>query len=185
MALLCKSAPRQVQDTHIEGLALKAETASGWPHHSRGRRREEEPVEQDHYTVLGVTPQSAQAAIRSAYLALMRRCHPDADPGGAAAEQARAINQAYSVLGDPRKRERYDSSLASMRALRFDPVAAERAPARRSRIGPAAAIGVTLLAAGMVAFAIMGAYRLRELPNILPSATGARHAVRGGSVHLP
>jgi anhydro-N-acetylmuramic acid kinase len=36
-----------------------------------------------------------------------------------------------------------------------------------------------------IAFAIMAAYRLRELPNILPSATGARQAVCGGSVHLP
>ena len=36
-----------------------------------------------------------------------------------------------------------------------------------------------------IAFAIMGAYRMRELPNVLPSATGARQAVRGGVVHLP
>ena len=36
-----------------------------------------------------------------------------------------------------------------------------------------------------ITFAIMGAYRMRELPNILPSATGARQAVRGGVVHLP
>jgi anhydro-N-acetylmuramic acid kinase len=46
-------------------------------------------------------------------------------------------------------------------------------------------IGVPSNAREAIAFAIMGAYRLRELPNILPSATGARQAVRGGSVHLP
>jgi anhydro-N-acetylmuramic acid kinase len=46
-------------------------------------------------------------------------------------------------------------------------------------------LGVPSHAREAIAFAIMGAYRLRELPNILPSATGARHAVRGGVVHLP
>jgi len=36
-----------------------------------------------------------------------------------------------------------------------------------------------------IAFAILGAYRLRGLPNILPSATGASRAVSGGALHLP
>ena len=46
-------------------------------------------------------------------------------------------------------------------------------------------LGVPSQAREAIAFAIMGAYRMRELPNILPSATGARKAVRGGAVHLP
>lgn len=46
-------------------------------------------------------------------------------------------------------------------------------------------LGVPSHAREAIAFAIMGAYRLRELPNILPSATGARHAALGGAVHLP
>jgi anhydro-N-acetylmuramic acid kinase len=46
-------------------------------------------------------------------------------------------------------------------------------------------LGVPSHAREAIAFAIMGAYRLRELPNVLPSATGARQAVRGGVVHLP
>ncbi len=36
-----------------------------------------------------------------------------------------------------------------------------------------------------VAFAILGAYRLRGLPNTLPRATGASQAVSGGAVHIP
>ena len=36
-----------------------------------------------------------------------------------------------------------------------------------------------------IAFAILGAYRLRGLPNTLPSATGATRAVSGGALHLP
>src|SRR3989475_11618129 len=46
-------------------------------------------------------------------------------------------------------------------------------------------LGVPSQAREAIAFAIMGAYRMRELPNVLPSATGARQAVRGGVVHLP
>ncbi len=46
-------------------------------------------------------------------------------------------------------------------------------------------LGVPSQAREAIAFAIMGAYRVRELPNVLPSATGARQAVRGGAVHLP
>ncbi len=46
-------------------------------------------------------------------------------------------------------------------------------------------LGVPSQAREAIAFAIMGAYRMRELPNILPSATGAREAARGGTVHLP
>lgn len=36
-----------------------------------------------------------------------------------------------------------------------------------------------------IAFAIMGAYRLRGLPNTLSRATGASRAVSGGALHLP
>lgn len=36
-----------------------------------------------------------------------------------------------------------------------------------------------------IAFAILGAYRLRGLANTLPRATGASRAVSGGALHLP
>src|SRR6266540_1147010 len=46
-------------------------------------------------------------------------------------------------------------------------------------------LGVPSHAREAIAFAIMGAYRMRDLPNVLPSATGAGQAARGGVVHLP
>ena len=36
-----------------------------------------------------------------------------------------------------------------------------------------------------IAFAILGAYRLRGLPNTLPRATGATRAVSAGALHIP
>jgi anhydro-N-acetylmuramic acid kinase len=46
-------------------------------------------------------------------------------------------------------------------------------------------VGVPSAFREAIAFAILGAYRLRGLPNTLPSATGASRAVSGGALHLP
>jgi curved DNA-binding protein CbpA len=63
----------------------------------------------DHYQVLGVPPEADEAAIRSAYLRLMRAHHPDHRPGDAtSAEVARRVNAAYDVLGDRLRRSAYD-----------------------------------------------------------------------------
>lgn len=112
------------------------------------------PVKKDHYSVLGVTPTSEDVVIRAAYYALIRRYHPDADPSEEAAERSRAINEAFAVLRDPEKRARYDGSLAAQGLISFEPGAYELPVQRGSRIGPAAAIGVSLLAVAMVAFAL-------------------------------
>ncbi len=67
-------------------------------------------------------------------------------------------------------------------ATLVESLARELAPLRVVRSDE---VGVPSGAREAIAFAIMGAYRLRELPNTIPSATGARHAVRAGAVHLP
>jgi anhydro-N-acetylmuramic acid kinase len=45
--------------------------------------------------------------------------------------------------------------------------------------------GVPTAAREAVAFAILGAYRLRGLPNTLPRCTGASRAVSAGAIHAP
>jgi curved DNA-binding protein CbpA len=70
-----------------------------------------------HYELLGLTTDASQDEIRAAYRALARRHHPDtqhdADP--ATAERGRhtmaALNEAWSVLGDPLRRQAYDAGL--------------------------------------------------------------------------
>lgn len=52
-------------------------------------------------------------------------------------------------------------------------------------VEPTDAHGVPAAYREAIAFAILGAYRLRGLPNTLPRATGARHAVSGGALHIP
>ncbi len=105
---------------------------------------------------MGIQPGADQPAIRSAYRALMRRFHPDADPSAEAAEQARAINVAYAVLGDPAKRAAYNGTSASKSSLSFEPFDPPKTDVRWStRIGASAAVIVALLAAGMVAYAVL------------------------------
>ena len=64
---------------------------------------------QDHYSVLGISPDADQASIRAAYRAQMKRHHPDRNPHREDANNiAASINLAYEVLGDPVSRSRYD-----------------------------------------------------------------------------
>ena len=58
---------------------------------------------EDHYATLGSRRRSEAAAIRAAYLALMRRYHPDKNDSPAALERAHAIIAAFAVLGDVEK----------------------------------------------------------------------------------
>ena len=46
-------------------------------------------------------------------------------------------------------------------------------------------LGIPAEAREAVAFAILGAFRLRGLPNTLPSATGAKRAVSAGAIYRP
>ncbi len=52
-------------------------------------------------------------------------------------------------------------------------------------VEPTDAHGIPAAYREAIAFAILGAYRLRGLPNTLPGATGARRAVSGGALHIP
>ncbi|MGI8705028.1 MAG: J domain-containing protein [Sphingomicrobium sp.] len=62
----------------------------------------------NHYATLGIAPSSRPAAIRAAYVELMRRYHPDVNPSATGAARVRVITAAYAVLGVPDRRAAYD-----------------------------------------------------------------------------
>jgi curved DNA-binding protein CbpA len=66
----------------------------------------------DFYQILGVTPSASADQIRSAYRELVKKYHPDlfltAGAKAEATEKLRLINEAYAVLGNPKRRQRYD-----------------------------------------------------------------------------
>ncbi|MGH9507858.1 MAG: DnaJ domain-containing protein, partial [Terriglobales bacterium] len=63
----------------------------------------------DYYAVLGVKRDAAADDIRKAYRRLARKLHPDVNPGNKTAEERfKDVQEAYDVLGDPKKREFFD-----------------------------------------------------------------------------
>ena len=63
----------------------------------------------DYYEVLGVSRESSPDDLKKAFRQLALRYHPDRNPGDKSAEERfKEINEAYSVLSDPEKRQQYD-----------------------------------------------------------------------------
>jgi curved DNA-binding protein len=62
----------------------------------------------DYYDVLDVPRDASAEDIRAAYRKLARRYHPDVNKEAGAEDRFKEVAEAYEVLRDPEKRERYD-----------------------------------------------------------------------------
>lgn len=66
-------------------------------------------TKRDYYEVLGVDKNADAATIKKAYRTLGKKYHPDANPGDKEAEEKfKELSEAYAVLSDPEKKQKYD-----------------------------------------------------------------------------
>lgn len=108
----------------------------------------------DHYALMGVTPDSDAGSLRDNYRLLMRLTHPDFAANGEVwpADAATRINQANDVLSSPERREVYSQALRrspnwhAPDAVRVLPVPLQDThnKPRRRWTGVAAGAGVSL-----------------------------------------
>src|ERR1700758_1838574 len=82
-------------------------------------------TKRDYYEVLGVSREADDEEIKRAYRKLAMQYHPDRNVGDAEAEQRfKEAAEAYEVLHDPEKRERYDrydhAGLEGLNAAHFN-----------------------------------------------------------------
>lgn len=66
------------------------------------------PNFKEYYQTLGVSRTASEKDIKSAYRKLARQYHPDVNKDPKAGDRFKLINEAYEVLSDPKKREKYD-----------------------------------------------------------------------------
>lgn len=67
----------------------------------------------NYYETLEVSTRATQAEIKQAYRRLAKLFHPDSQCESATHEKIVILNQAYEVLGDPKRRRVYDQQLFS------------------------------------------------------------------------
>jgi molecular chaperone DnaJ len=67
-------------------------------------------IKRDYYEVLGVSRKASGEELKRAYRRLALQYHPDRNPNDPKAEETfKEINEAYEVLSDDAKRQRYDT----------------------------------------------------------------------------
>lgn len=86
----------------------------------------------DYYKDLGIEASAGEAEIKTAYRRLARKYHPDVSKESGAEEKFKAVNEAYEVLRDAKKRAAYDQ----LRARGYRPGEEFRPPPDFGQGGP-------------------------------------------------
>ncbi|PAA51786.1 hypothetical protein BOX15_Mlig007139g1 [Macrostomum lignano] len=105
---------RQSNAQDDDGGARRRRTSSGSGHPERQFTEEQASgvarirKAKDYYEILGVAKDATDDDLKRSYRKLALKFHPDKNKAPGAQEAFKAIGNAYSVLADPAKRQRYD-----------------------------------------------------------------------------
>jgi DnaJ-class molecular chaperone len=138
----------------------------------------------NYYEILGVDSKATPDEIKRAYRTLAKQHHPDRNPGDSAAESRfKEVQQAYSVVGDPKKREEYDR----FGAAGVGQWSTDTGGRRVYRWGGGSAVNVEDLEDLMSAFGGGGPRPsiFDDFAGAVGGRRGARRTVRGADEELP
>ena len=74
----------------------------------------------DYYQILEVPPTASASEVKTAYRAMSMKWHPDKNPGKDVMSKMQDINEAYAILKDEVKRQRYDNEYRIFTASRVN-----------------------------------------------------------------
>jgi molecular chaperone DnaJ len=156
-------------------------------------------TKRDYYEVLGVGRQASAPELKRAYRQLAMRYHPDRNPGDhRAEEQFKEIGEAYQVLSNPERRQRYDTfghagdSMGSVGGFNFqsafdlfDMFFAGGASGQRGRSGPRRGNDLRLQVTIEFEEAIRGVTRTFDVtkPSPCPDCSGS--GAKAGTSTVP
>ena len=67
-------------------------------------------MSKNYYETLGIDKSASESDIKKKYRSLSKEWHPDKHKGDKTAEQKfKEINEAYEVIGNPKRRQQYDA----------------------------------------------------------------------------
>ena len=136
---------------------------------------------QNLYHILNVAPDADSVVIEAAYKALMKKYHPDRmEPGAANHPKAAMINEAFTILKDPKKRADYNMRQLPPERVLMSPNPRDVAPP--PRLKAVAWSGWVAAAAFGVALAVTINMRDNSVQRIVAqpqlAAAGAEDAAR-------
>jgi curved DNA-binding protein CbpA len=115
---------------------------------------------QTYYDILGVSPTATPSEIRTAYVRLMKRHHPDAVTSDyAAPDLAPVLNRCYAVVRDPDRRAQYDAQL-----FRLSPMPSPMPRLYRTDTRTRSRSRLWRMAAAVSAFAVVAVVGLASRP---------------------
>src|SRR5919108_5421740 len=99
------------------------------------------PKYKDYSQTLGVSRTASEKEIKSAYRKLARQYHPDVNKDPKATERFKLINEAYEVLSDAKKRQKYDQLGADWERIEREQEFARQYQTQAGQAGGAAGFG--------------------------------------------